>query len=57
MEDAITITLTKDRAEKLQLLDLDQAERKKLDKYRIKSEIAELEAKLAILKQDLKDLR
>lgn len=57
MEDTITITLSKDRLDKLEALDLDQTTRKKLEKFRIKSEIAELEARLAILKEDLKELK
>lgn len=57
MEETITITLSKDRLDKLEALDLDQTTRKKLEKFRIKSEIAELEARLAILKEDLKELK
>lgn len=57
MEDTITITLTKERLEKLERIDLNQTERKKLEKYRLKTEIAELEAKLAILKEDFKELK
>lgn len=57
MEETITITLSKEKLDKLEALDLDQTTRKKLEKFRIKSEIAELEARLAILKEDLKELK
>lgn len=57
MEETITITLSKEKLDKLETLDLDQTTRKKLEKFRIKSEIAELEARLAILKEDLKELK
>lgn len=57
MEETITITLSKEKLDKLETLDLDQPTRKKLEKFRIKSEIAELEARLAILKEDLKELK
>lgn len=57
MEETITITLSKEKLDKLETLDLDQPTRKKLEKYRIKTEIAELEKQLDALKGLLKELK